>query len=231
LYFQLPSKAQIKKPEGYDVACAPANFLEAHRAESKQSLVGWRWARRRTFSPMGKSSKEPYGREQTLRPAVGAGPASADSGLSISKNFVLGKPRVRAHDVSSTADRASTREMVAPSEFHGVEAARRRAPCPSGFVKDHTRRSTGADAQGESGRARLVRLPRGRETDRQAQGGRLSGARWRIWRRRSACGCSAARDSFAELCDRDASQMGRHSIREQSLVAYIGKRPRLRDAS
>src|SRR5450432_276315 len=145
LYFKLPSKAQMKEAEGYDVGVRSANFLERIRAESKQSLVGDLGAPP-DFLANGQKLEKPYGVKQTLRRSVDAGPASADSGFAISKNFLWEN---RAFGLTTELDVIALDrvKLVVPSEFHGVELVDGES-LPVGFVKDHYAPKYGADAQG-----------------------------------------------------------------------------------
>ena len=221
LYFRLPSKAQMKAAEGYDVAVRSANFLERIRAQSKQSLVGDLGAPP-DFLANGQKLEKPYGVKQTLRKLVDAGPASADSGFAISKNFLW---EDRAFGLTTELDIIALDrvKLVVPSEFHGVELLDGET-LPVGFVKDRYAPKYAADARGNPighgafGYREGVKL-----TGKRKVGGFLE-TREGGFAPEISLRLLPARDSFPSFATGDRKWVD-ISIREQSLVAYIGKRP------
>jgi lipoprotein-anchoring transpeptidase ErfK/SrfK len=221
LYFKLPSKAQMKEAEGYDVSTRSANFLARIRAQSKQSLVG-DLGPPPEFLAHGQKLDKPYGVKQTLRRTIDAGPASADSGFAISKNFLW---EDRAFGLTTELDIIALDrvKLVEPSAFHGVELAEGES-LPVGFVKDHYAPKYAADAQGN---------PIGHGAYGYREGIKLTGARKAGGFMETRDGGFAPevslrilrpRDSYPSFATGDRKWVD-ISIREQSLVAYIGKRP------
>jgi lipoprotein-anchoring transpeptidase ErfK/SrfK len=221
LYFKLPSKAQMKEAEGYDVTTRSANFIERIRVESKQSLVGDLGAPP-DFLANGQKLDKPYGVKSPLRRLVDAGPASADSGFAISKNFIWEN---RAFGLTTELDVIALDrvKLVTPSEFHGVELLEGEG-LPVGFVKDRYAPKYAADAQGR---------PVGSGSYTYREGVKLTGKRHTGGFMETRDGGFApeislrilpARDSFPSFATGDRKWVD-ISIREQSLVAYIGTRP------
>jgi lipoprotein-anchoring transpeptidase ErfK/SrfK len=220
LYFKLPSKAQMKEAEGYDVTVRSANFLERIRTESKQSLVG-DLASPPDFLANGQKLDKPYGVKQPVRRLVDAGPSSADSGFAISKNFLWEN---RAFGLTTELDIIALDrvKLVTPSEFHGVELLEGET-LPVGFVKDRAAPKYGADAQGN---------PIGRGAFGYREGVKLTGKRHNGGFMETRDGGFAseislrmlpARTSFPSFATGDRKWVD-ISIRDQSLVAYIGTR-------
>jgi lipoprotein-anchoring transpeptidase ErfK/SrfK len=221
LYFKLPSKAQMKEAEGYDVGARSANFLERIRAQGQQGLLG-ELGPPPDFLANGQKLDKPYGVKQTLRRLVDAGPASADSGFAICQHFLWEN---RAFGLTTELDLIALDrvKLVQPSEFHGVELLAGEA-LPVGFVKDHYAPKYAADAHGNP-------IPHGAFGYRQ--GVKLTGKRQAggFLETRDGGFASAvslrilpARDSFPSFATGDRKWVD-ISIREQSLVAYIGTRP------
>jgi hypothetical protein len=221
LYFKLPSKAQMKEAEGYDVSVRAANFLGRIRAESKQSLVG-DLGDPPDFLEHGQKLEKPYGVKQTLRRTVDAGPASPDSGFAISKNFLWEN---RAFGLTTELDVIALDrvKLVVPSEFHGVELFEGET-LPVGFVKDRFAPKYGADAEGRPvGRGMYGYREGVKLTGKRRTGGFME-TRDGGYAPESSLRILAARDSFPSFATGDRKWVD-ISIREQSLVAYIGKRP------
>ncbi len=220
LYFKLPSKAQMKEAEGYDVSTRAANFLERLRVTGKQSLVGELGAPP-DFLARGQSLQKPYGVKAPLRKLVDAGPSSVDSGFAISKNFVWEN---RAFGLTTELDVIALDrvKLVEPSEFHGVELQEDET-LPVAFVKDRSVPKYGADAEGR---------PIGRGSYGFREGVKLTGER-RVggfmktrdggYAPEASLRILPARESFPSFATGDRKWVD-ISIREQSLVAYIGKR-------
>src|SRR5450755_1775299 len=221
LYFKLPSKAQMKEAEGYDVGVRSANFLERIRAESKQSLVGDLGAPP-DFLANGQKLEKPYGVKQTLRRSVDAGPASADSGFAISKTFVW---QDRAFGLTTELDIIALDrvKLVTPSEFHGVELLEGET-LPVAFVKDRSVQKYVSDAQGNP-------IARGafsyREGFKLLDGKRLPGGLVKShdgsFAPEATLRILPARDSFPSFATGDRKWVD-ISIQHQTLVAYVGKR-------
>jgi hypothetical protein len=221
LYFKLPSKAQMKEGEGYDVTERAANFRERIRATGQQSLVG-ELADPPDFLSQGQKLDKPYGVKSPLRFVVHAGPASADSGFAISKTFLW---QDRAFGLTTELDIIALDrvKLVTPSEFHGVELLEGET-LPVAFVKDRSVQKYVSDAQGNP-------IARGSFTYREGfkllDGKRLPGGLMKShdgsFAPEATLRILPARDSFPSFATGDRKWVD-ISVQHQTLVAYIGKR-------
>lgn len=220
LYFKLPSKAQMKESEGYDVSVRSANFRE--RMRGKQSLTG-ELGDPPDFLSQGQTLNKPYGVKSQLRYVVHAGAASPDSGFAISKTFLW---QDRAFGLTTELDVIALDrvKLVEPSEFHGVELLDGET-LPVAFVKDRSAPKYGPDAHGNPvGRGSFGY----REGLKLATGKRMVGGLMQLRDGTFASEASLrilpARDSFPSFATGDRKWVD-ISIQHQTLVAYVGKRP------
>ncbi|HEY1535372.1 MAG TPA: L,D-transpeptidase, partial [Polyangiaceae bacterium] len=221
LYFKLPSRAQMKEGEGYDVTERAANFRERIRATGQQSLVG-ELGDPPDFLSQGQKLDKPYGAKSPLRFVVHAGPASADSGFAISKTFLW---QDRAFGLTTELDIIALDrvKLVTPSEFHGVELLEGET-LPVAFVKDRSVQKYVSDAQGNP-------IAHGsfsyREGFKLLDGKRLPGgllkSRDGSFAPEATLRILPARDSFPSFATGDRKWVD-ISIQHQTLVAYVGKR-------
>jgi hypothetical protein len=220
LYFKLPSLAQMKESEGYDVSVRAANFLARRRLQGASDLVG-ELGPPPDFLADGQKLDKPYGVKQPLRHSVHAGPASVDSGFAISKKFIW---QNRAFGLTTELDVIALDrvKLVQPSQFHGLEL-HDGEPLPVGFVKEHYALKYAANAQGE---------PVGTGSYGYREGIKLTGERRASGLMVTRDGGFApevslrilpARDSFPSFATGDRKWVD-ISIRAQSLVAYVGTR-------
>ena len=223
LYFKLPSKAQMNESEGMDVSGRAANFRERYRALGKQSLLG-ELGDPPDFLAQGQKLEKPYGVKQTLRYVAHAGPASADSGFAIAKTFLW---EGRAFGLTSELDVIALDrvKLVEPSEFHGVELWEGET-LPVAFVKDRSVPKYVSDAQGNPvGHGGVFGY---REGLKLLNGKRRSGGLFETRDGSFAPVASLrvlpARASYPSFATGDRKWVD-ISIREQTLVAYVGTRP------
>jgi len=88
LYFKLPSRAQMKDGEGYDVTERAAQLsANASAPPANKPLVGELGDPAGFLSPRPKARTSRTASNRRWRFVVHAGPASADSGFAISKTF------------------------------------------------------------------------------------------------------------------------------------------------
>jgi len=220
LYFKLPSKAQMNEGEGMDVSTRAANFLARIHAQGKQSLVG-ELGDPPDFLSAGQKLDKPYGVKSPLRYVVHAGPAKVDSGFAISKTFLW---QGRAFGLTTELDIIALDrvKLVEPSAFHGV-VLNDGETLPVGFVKDHNVPKYGADAQG-------LPIPHGsfdfregvKMTGKHRNGG-FAELRDGGYAPEASLRVLPVRTSFPSFATGDRKWVD-ISIREQSLVAYVGTR-------
>jgi L,D-transpeptidase catalytic domain len=222
LYFKLPSKAQMNESEGYDVTGRAANFRERIRAQGKQSLIG-DLEGPPDFLAQGQKLDKPYGVKSPLRYVVHAGPASVDSGFAISKTFLW---QDRAFGLTTELDVIALDrvKLVEPSEFHGV-ALLEGETLPVAFVKDRQVPKYGPGPQGipvgigSFGFREALKL-----VDGKRQRGGLLETRDGKFAPEMSLRILPARSSYPSFATGDRKWLD-ISIREQTLVAYVGTRP------
>jgi hypothetical protein len=222
LYFKLPSKAQMNESEGMDVSQRAANFRERMRAFGKLGKL-FELGEPPDFLAQGQKLEKPYGVKTTLRYLAHAGPASADSGFAITKTFLW---QERAFGLTTELDVIALDrvKLVEPSEFHGVELLEGET-LPVAFVKDRSVPKYVSDAAGNP----LARGAFGyREGLKLLNGKRRTGGllemRDGTFAPQEFLRIVPARDSFPSFATGDRKWLD-ISIRQQTLVAYVGTRP------
>ncbi len=222
LYFKLPSKEQMKAAEGMDVSGRAANFIERARAFGKIGKL-FDLGEPPDFLSQGQKLDKPYGVKQTLRYVVHGGPASADSGFAIAKTFLW---QDRAFGLTSELDVIALDrvKLVDPSEFHGVELLEGET-LPVAFVKDRSVPKYGADALGNPvGRGSFGYREGVKLTDGKRLKGGLFATRDGGFAPEASLRILPARDSLPSFATGDRKWID-ISIRQQTLVAYVGQRP------
>ena len=222
LYFKLPTKAQMNQSEGMDVTGRAANFIERMRATGKLGHL-LELTDPPPFLAQGQKLDKPYGVKQPLRYVAHAGPASADSGFAIAQTFIW---EGRAFGLTTELDVIALDrvKLVPPSEFHGVELLPGET-LPVAFVKDRSVQKYTSDvrgnpvAQGAFGyREGLKLLGSKRET------GGLRKTRDGSFAPELSLRILPPRDSLPSFATGDRKWID-ISIRQQTLVAYVGTRP------
>ena len=222
LYFKLPSKAQMNESEGMDVSGRAANFRERMRAFGKLPLLG-DMGDPPDFMAQGQKLEKPYGVKQTLRFLFHAGPASPDSGFAIAKTFLW---QDRAFGLTTELDAIALDrvKLVEPSEFHGVELLDGET-LPVAFIKDRSVPKYGPDAQGNPvGRGAFTYREGLKILNGKRRTGGLIEMRDGSFAPEASLRTLPSRDSYPSFATGDRKWVD-VSIRQQTLVAYVGKRP------
>ncbi|HYQ29105.1 MAG TPA: L,D-transpeptidase [Polyangiaceae bacterium] len=222
LYFKLPSKAQMNASEGLDVSQRAANFRERMRAFGKVGKL-FELGEPPEFLAQGQKLEKPYGVKTTLRYVAHAGPASADSGFAIAKTFLW---QDRAFGLTSELDVIALDrvKLVEPSELHGVELLPGET-LPVAFVKDRSVPKYGPDAAGNPvGRGSFAYREGLKLLNGKRRTGGLLEMRDGTFAPEGSLRILPARDSYPSFATGDRKWLD-ISIKQQSLVAYVGKRP------
>jgi hypothetical protein len=220
LYFKLPSKAQMNESEGMDVSGRAANFRERLRASGKFA----KFEAPPDFLEQGQKLDKPYGVKQPLRYVAHAGPASADSGFAIAKTF-LWQDRVFGLTTELDVIALDRVKLVEPSEFHGLELLPGET-LPVAFVKDRSVPKYASDALGHPighGAAFGYREGLKLQNGQRLVGGLLA-VRGGLLAPAASLRILPARESFPSFATGDRKWID-ISIRQQTLVAYVGTRP------
>lgn len=221
LYFKLPSHKQMRESEGESLPSRIAAFRERVRAQGLESLIAAS-AEPPSFLQGGAKLTKPYGVKQPLRFAYHAGPAAADSGFALLSTFEW-EGRVFGLTTELDLIGLDRTKIVKPSEFRGLELAEDEG-LPVAFSEPRYAQRYELSERGDI-------VPRG--TLGYREGVKLTGER------RSG-GFLAARDgsfiveaharvipqreSFPSFATGDRKWID-VSIKNQTLVAYVGRRP------
>jgi hypothetical protein len=221
LYFRLPSAQQMTESEAGDYVVRAANFRERIRGSGLLAALG-EVTGPPDFLQNDAKLPKPYGVKQPLRFVSHAGPAAADSGFAISRSFDWEK---RLFGLTTELDVIALDrvKLVRQSEFHGVEIAPNEG-LPVAFSKErygqrYVRTSEGHFAAGpQLGDREGVKL-----TGQSKPGGFLE-TRDGTWVAEASMRRLEPRDSFPSFATGDRKWID-ISIKQQSLVAYMGKTP------
>jgi lipoprotein-anchoring transpeptidase ErfK/SrfK len=221
LYFRLPTLSQMQAVEGASVVSRVANYRARIENGPIAKLLG-------PASPppdylaKGESLQKPYGVEGRLHRSVHSGQANADSGFAIKLAFewsgrLFGL--TTEHDLLPL-DRT---RVVVPSAFRGVELSGD-ASLPAAFVMN---RYAGRHRPSESGELQQDGWFDHRSgvvlTGKARAGGLVETAEG-DWVANAALRRIERRESFPSFATGDRKWLD-ISIRDQSLVAYSGRRP------
>lgn len=220
LYFRLPSAREMRESEQVDVAGRSAVLRERLRGTSLATLVEPQPPP--SFLENGAKLTKPHGVERPLRFLYHAGSANPESGFALSRTFDW---EGRTFGLTTELDviALDRTKPVFPSTFHGV-ALNEGDDLPVGFAVPSPvpRYELGEDG---------VMLARGsvpyREgvvlTDERRTGG-LAKTREGFWVAAPALRQIPRRTSFPSFATGDRKWVD-VSVKEQSLVAYVGRRP------
>lgn len=221
LYFKLASKAQMKEAEGMDVSERAVRFRELVQTQGLDKLLALDEGPP-DFLKDGKKLEKPYGVKQPLQKGVEAGPSSADSGFAISKTFLW---EGRAWGLTTELDLIALdrTNIVRPSAFHGVELAADE-DLPVAFVKDHYADRYTADARGTPMPKGSFGYREGMKLSGQSKPGGFLELRDGSWAAQVSLRILKPRTSFPSVATGDRKWID-ISIKEQTLVAYVGRHP------
>ena len=219
LYFRLPSAREMRESEQVDVAGRSAIVRERLRGTSLAALVEPQPPP--TFLENGAKLTKPHGVERPLRFLYHAGNANPESGFAISRTFEW---EGRLFGLTTELDiiALDRTKPVFPSTFHGVTLNEGDdlpvgfavpSPVPRYELRDGMMIATGSVPYREG-----VVL-----TDERRTGG-LAKTRDGSWVAAPVLRQIPRRSSFPSFATGDRKWVD-VSIKEQSLVAYVGRRP------
>jgi hypothetical protein len=219
LYFRLPSSREMRESEQTDVAGRGAVALE--RIQRLGIAALFTGGEPPPFLANGAKLKKPHGVKQPLRYAYHAGQASADSGFAFTHTFDWEERRFGLTTELDIVALDRTKPVV-PSAFHGVALAEGE-DLPVGFAMGGGQRyALHADGHlypSESlGRREPVKLTGERRPNAVVE------SRDGSWVPASMLRMVERRTSFPSFATGDRKWVD-ISIKQQSLVAYVGRRP------
>jgi hypothetical protein len=220
LYFRLPSAREMRESEQVDVAGRSAVLRERLRGTSLAALVEPQPPP--SFLENGAKLEKPHGVERPLRFLYHAGSANPESGFALSRSFEW---EGRSFGLTTELDLIALdrTKPVFPSTFQGV-ALSEGDDLPVGFavpspVARYELREDGVMLpSGSLGYRKGVVL-----TDERRPGG-LGRTREGFWVAASGLRQIPRRTSFPSFATGDRKWVD-VSVKEQSLVAYVGRRP------
>jgi hypothetical protein len=220
LYFKLPNAKQMQESEGGDVAAHAAAWRERSRLSGLLGLVGELGAPP-DYLQQGQKLEKPYGAKQALRFLYHAGRAAPDSGFALMRVFEWEK---RAFGLTTELDLIplDRTRVVRPSSFHGVELAAGEG-LPVGFVEVSAQRYE-LTKEGQFAPTTSLQRREGVKLTGVTRGGGMMEARDQSWVATAGLRLISPRSSFPSFATGDRKWID-ISIREQSLVAYLGQRP------
>jgi lipoprotein-anchoring transpeptidase ErfK/SrfK len=219
LYFRLPKKEEMKKVEG-DIAARARVYHEQMAVNGLKEVLGDPGAPPE-FLSTARPLEQPYGVKKRLHFSVHSGRAAIDSGFAIQRVFEW-ESRLfgltTEHDIIAL-DRV---KVVRPSKFHGVEL-KEDETLPVAFIDTHFSQKYKLDAANQLAAAGSYSHREAIKLTGKTQGGfyesrdgeYVAGEGSRIIK---------PRDSFPSFATGTRKWID-ISIREQSLVAYVGQKP------
>jgi lipoprotein-anchoring transpeptidase ErfK/SrfK len=220
LYFRLPNKDQMREAEGEEVFDRGAAFRERMRVQGYDQIIGDPGAPP-DFLSSGQKLVKPYGVKQPLHYAYHAGRANPSSGFAMARTFTW---LDRSFGLTTELDIVALdrTKIVRPSEMRGV-TLEEGEELPVGFVKERYAQKYKADEAG-------TRQPAGSYGFREGVklNGKHSGS---VLETRDGHAVAESvlrivpkREAFPSFATGDRKWVD-ISIRDQSLVAYVGTRP------
>jgi hypothetical protein len=221
LYFKLPSAKQMQESEGGDVAGHAAAWRERSRLSGLLGMLG-ELAAPPEYLQRGEKLEKPYGAKQPLRFLYHAGRSSPDAGFAMTRVFEWEK---RAFGLSTELDLIplDRTRVVRPSDFRGIELAPGEG-LPVGFVEPHFGQRYELKSDGQLLATTTLRRREGVKLTGVTRTGGMMEARDGSWVVEAHLRVIRPRTSFPSFATGDRKWID-ISIREQSLVAYVGQRP------
>lgn len=222
LYFRLPSRDEMRDAEGEHIFVRAANFRERVKVQGLSELLE-PLGPPPDFVPRKRALEKPYGTKENLHQKAHAGPAPTDSGFAIARVFDW-QDRLFGLTTELDVIGLERTKIVRPSEFHGVELLEGEN-LPAGIVEPRYGTpkyfpNAGGELRpnGAFGYREALKL-----TGKTRPGGMLEvvgGA----WVTESVLRLIKPRTSFPSVATGDRKWID-ISIKDQTLVAYVGKRP------
>jgi lipoprotein-anchoring transpeptidase ErfK/SrfK len=221
LYFKLPSLKQMRESEGDNLTATALLFRERVRLLGLDGMIAAA-AAPPEFLNDGKKLVKPYGTHQPLRFVAHAGHAAADSGFAIQSTFEWEK---RLFGLTTELDLVALdrTKLVKPSDFHGVELLPGEG-LPVGFSEPRYANKYELNARGEAAPAGTLGHREGVKLTGEARPGAFLAVRDGSFVAEPGLRIIKARDSFPSFATGDRKWID-ISIKDQTLVAYIGQRP------
>lgn len=220
LYFRLASKDEMREAEGEKLNARVSAFRERAQLPGLSELLG-PLGPPPDFLSQKRALEKPYGTKTNLHRKAHAGPAPTDSGFAIARVFDW-QGRIFGLTTELELIGLDRTKLVRPSAFRGVELVEGET-LPVGFVepryaqKYELGRRDELTANGSFGYREALKL-----TGQRRPGGMVE-AQGGAWAAETVLRWVRPRTSFPSVATGDRKWID-ISIKDQTLVAYIGRR-------
>lgn len=221
LYFRLASKEEIEKVEGEGMLARAARWREALAVNGLNKVLG-EPGPPPEFLSTNRALEKPYGVERKLHFSVHAGRAAVDSGFAIARVF---SHEGRAWGLTTELDiiGLDRTRVVRPSTFHGVELGEGET-LPVAFVEGHFAQRYKLNDAGQIVADGSYPRRAGVKLTGQTRPGGFQETRDGHWIAAEGARLVKPRDSYPSFATGTRKWID-ISIREQTLVAYVGTKP------
>jgi lipoprotein-anchoring transpeptidase ErfK/SrfK len=221
LYFKLPTAKQMAESEGGDVVGRAAAWRERARQSGLLAELG-NIGDPPDFLSRGQKLDKPYGAKQPLRYLYHAGRAMAGGGFALLRIFDW-ENRVFGLTTELDIIPLDRTRVVRPSSFRGIELGPDET-LPVGFVEPHFAQRYALNANNQLVASSTLRRREGVKLTGATRPGGMWEARDQTFVAEGALRIIRPRTSYPSFATGDRKWID-ISIREQSLVAYEGRRP------
>lgn len=223
LYFRLASKEEIEKVEGEGSLGRAARFRAALPVNGLSKVLG-EPGPPPEFLGTNRALEKPYGVERKLHFSVHAGRAAVDSGFAVARVFAH-EGRVWGLTTELDVIALDRTKVVRPSAFHGVELGEGET-LPVAFIERHFAQRYKQNDAGQIAADGSYQHREGVKLTGQTKGGGGTFYETRDGYYMAADGARIlqARESYPSFATGTRKWID-ISIREQSLVAYVGTKP------
>jgi hypothetical protein len=220
LYFRLASKDEMREAEGETLSARVIAFRERVQVQGLGELLG-PLGPPPEFLSQKRALEKPYGTKTSLHRSAHAGPAAPDTGFSIARVFDW-QGRIFGLTTELELIGLERTKLVRPSEFHGVELAEGET-LPVGFVEPRYAQKYQLSERGEITPKSSFGYREGLKLTGQTRPGGMVEAQGGVWAAEATLRLVRPRTSFPSVATGDRKWID-VSIKEQTLVAYVGRR-------
>lgn len=220
LYFRLPTRKEMNESEAENVADRAMVFRERAKSEVLAPLLAV--GEVPEFLAGGQKLTKPHGVKQPLRYLYHAGKADPDSGFAMSRTFTH-EERIFGLTTELDVIALDRTDVVVPSRFQGVKLEEGEE-LPVAFVYPYPTLRYELRDNGQLAPTSEIGTRTGVKLSGERRTGGMVEARDGTWVTEAHLRVIPRRTSFPSFATGDRKWVD-VSIKEQSLVAYVGRRP------
>lgn len=221
LYFRLPSRDEMRDAEGEQIFARAANFRERVKLQGLSAVLE-PMGPAPDFIPRKRALEKPYGTKQGLHQKAHAGPAPTESGFAVAR-VVDWQERLFGLTTELDLIGLERTKVVRPSAFHGVELGEGEG-LPVGIVEPRYAQKYALSPSGELRADGSFAYREALKLTGKTRPGGMLEAVGGAWVAESVLRMVKPRTSFPSVATGDRKWID-ISIKEQTLIAYVGKRP------